>query len=46
MQYEQEIMTDDVIEVQKPVSKWKLRIMGAIAAGSGLVAVVSAGTIK
>ena len=46
MQYEQEIMTEDVIELQKPVSKWKLRIMGAVAMGSGLIAVVSAGDIK
>ena len=46
MQNEQETMTEDVIEVTKPVSKWKLRFMGAIAMGSGLIAVVSAGTIK
>ena len=46
MQNEQESMTQDVIELQKPVSKWKLRFMGAIAMGSGLIAVVSAGDIK
>ena len=39
-------MTEDVIKVKKPVSQWKLRFMGAIAAGSGLVAVVSAGDIN
>ena len=37
-------MTEDVIKVKKPVSQWKLRFMGAIAAGSGLVAVVRAAT--
>ena len=45
MQNEQETMTGDVI-VKKPVSKWKLRFMGAIATGSGLVAVVSAGALN
>ena len=39
-------MTEDVIEVKKPVSKWKLRFMGAVAMGSGLIAVVRAGAIK
>ena len=39
-------MTEDVIEVQKPISKWKLRLMGALGAGSGLVAVVSAGELN
>ena len=39
-------MTEDVIDVKKPVSKWKLRFMGAIAMGSGLIAVVSAGEIN
>ena len=38
-------MTDDVI-VEKPVSKWKLRLMGAFAMGSGLVAAVSAGDLN
>ena len=39
-------MTDDVI-VEKPVSKWKLRLMGAFAAGSSfLVAAVSAGDLN
>ena len=46
MQYEQEIMTEDVIEVTKPISKWKLRFMGAIAMGSGLIAVVRAGDLN
>ena len=46
MQNEQETMTEDVIELKKPVSQWKLRIMGAIAMGSGLIAVVNAGDIK
>ena len=46
MQNEQETMTEDVIEVQKSVSQWKLRIMGAIAMGSGLIAVVRAGDIN
>ena len=44
-QNEQETMTEDVT-VPKPVSAWKLRLMGALATGSGLVAVVSAGTIN
>ena len=39
-------MTEDVIKVKKPVSQWKLRIMGAFAMGSGLIAVVSAGDIN
>ena len=39
-------MTEDVIEVQKPISVWKLRFMGAFAAASGLVAVVSAGELN
>ena len=39
-------MTEDVIEVKKPVSMWKLRFMGAIAMGSGLVAAVSAGDLN
>ena len=39
-------MTEDVIEVKKPVSMWKLRFMGAFAAASGLVAVVSAGELN
>jgi len=39
-------MTEEVIEVKKPVSQWKLRLMGAFAMGSGLIAVVSAGDIK
>ena len=39
-------MTDDVI-VKKPVSVWKLRFMGAFAAGSAfLVAAVSAGALN
>ena len=39
-------MTEDVIEVKKPVSMWKLRFMGALAMGSGLVAAVSAGDLN
>ena len=39
-------MTEDVIVERKPVSQWKLRIMGAFAMGSGLIAVVSAGDIN
>ena len=39
-------MTEDVIETKKPVSAWKLRFMGAVAAGSGLVAAVSAGDLN
>ena len=46
MQNEQETMTQDVIKVKKPVSMWKLRIMGALAMGSGLVASVSAGILN
>ena len=39
-------MTEDVIEVKKPVSQWKLRFMGVLAMGSGLVASVSAGVLN
>ena len=46
MQNEQETMTEDVIVERKPISKWKLRLMGALGAGSGLVAVVSAGELN
>lgn len=39
-------MTTEIVTVKKPVSMWKLRLMGALAAGSGLVAVASAGAIN
>ena len=39
-------MTETSVTEKKPVSQWKLRFMGAIAMGSGLIAVVSAGTIN
>ena len=46
MQNEQETMTQDVIIETKPIPKWKLRLMGAVAMGSGLIAAVSAGELN